>query len=45
MELTLKDKELIQAASNIIEKNYDNSNWWHTVGAVVRTKAAKYIWV
>ena len=41
MELTLKDKELIQAASDVIKKNYDNVNWWHTVGAAVRTKSGK----
>lgn len=41
MELTLKDKELIQAASDIIKKNYDSMNWWHTVGAAVRTKSGK----
>lgn len=41
MELTLKDKELIQAATDIIKKNYDNINWWHTVGAAVRAKSGK----
>ena len=41
MELTLKDKELIQAASDVIKNNYDNVNWWHTVGAAVRTKSGK----
>jgi len=41
MELTNKDHELVQAASYIINKNYDNKNWWHTVGAAVRTKNGK----
>lgn len=41
MELTIQDKELIQAASDIIKKNYDSVNWWHTVGAAVRTKSGK----
>ncbi len=41
MNLTDKDRELIQAASDIIRKNYDNKNWWHTVGAAVRAKSGK----
>lgn len=41
MELTLDDKRLIQEAKNIIKKNYDNINWWHTVGAAVRSKSGK----
>ncbi len=41
MNLTDKDRELVQAASDIIRKNYDNKNWWHTVGAAVRTKNGK----
>lgn len=41
MNLTDKDYELIQAASDIIKKNYDNKNWWHTVGAAVRAKSGK----
>ncbi len=31
----------MQAASYIINKNYDNKNWRHTVGAAVRTKNGK----
>ena len=38
MSLNQADKELIEAARNIIRKNYDNVHWWHTVGAAVRTK-------
>ncbi len=41
MNLTDKDYALIQAASYIIRKNYDNKNWWHTVGAAVRAKSGK----
>lgn len=36
--LTIEDKELIEYAKNVIDKNYDDVNWWHTVGAAVRTK-------
>lgn len=36
--LTTEDKELIEYAKNVIDKNYDDVNWWHTVGAAVRTK-------
>ena len=36
--LTTEDKELIECARNVIDKNYDAINWWHTVGAAVRTK-------
>ncbi len=41
MELTLEDKQLIQAAKEVISKNYDNVNWWHTVGVAVRIKSGK----
>lgn len=41
MALTLADKELIEYAKNIIDRNYDSINWWHTVGAAVRTKSGK----
>lgn len=36
--LSTEDKELIEYAKNVIDKNYDDVNWWHTVGAAVRTK-------
>lgn len=36
--LTSEDKELIEYAREVIDKNYDAVNWWHTVGAAVRTK-------
>ncbi|MGL4737420.1 MAG: hypothetical protein ACRCW2_08215 [Cellulosilyticaceae bacterium] len=38
MMLNESDRELVRAATDIIQKNYDNVNWWHTVGAAVRTK-------
>ena len=41
MQLTNKDRELIDLARDVINKNYDNANWWHTVGAAVRTKSGK----
>ena len=36
--LTSEDKELIEYAREVIDNNYDAINWWHTVGAAVRTK-------
>ena len=36
--LSTEDKELIDYAREVIDKNYDAINWWHTVGAAVRTK-------
>lgn len=36
MMLSEKDRELIEAAKNVIRDNYDAVNWWHTVGAAVR---------
>ena len=41
MRLTNQDRELIASAKEVISKNYDNINWWHTVGAAVRTKSGK----
>ena len=41
MTLSQEDKELIEAARNVIRENYDRVNWWHTVGAAVRTKSGK----
>ena len=41
MNLTEQDRELIDAAYEVIRKNYDNVNWYHTVGAAVRTKNGK----
>ena len=37
--LSTEDKELIDYAREVIDKNYDAINWWHTVGAAVRTKS------
>ncbi|MGN0163686.1 MAG: cytidine deaminase [Candidatus Ornithomonoglobus sp.] len=31
----------MQMATDIIRKNYDSVNYWHTVGAAVRTKSGK----
>jgi len=39
--LTKKDYELIQAAREIISKNYDGKDFLHTVGAALRTKSGK----
>lgn len=36
--LTQADYELIQAARDIIKKNYDGKDFFHTVGAALRTK-------
>lgn len=36
--LSTEDKELIDYAREVIDKNYDAINWWHTVSAAVRTK-------
>lgn len=41
MMLSEKDRELIEAAKNVIRDNYDAVNWWHTVGAAVRTGSGK----
>ena len=41
MSLSQEDKELIESARNIIRKNYDSVNWWHTVGAAVRAGSGK----
>ena len=41
MALNQADKELIEFAANVIRENYDNVNWWHTVGAAVRTGNGK----
>lgn len=41
MSLSQEDKELIEAAKSAIRKNYDSVNWWHTVGAAVRTGNGK----
>ena len=41
MNLTEQDRELIDAAYDVIRRNYDNVNWYHTVGAAVRTKDGK----
>lgn len=38
MNLTEEDKQLIEAARKVIKTNYDDINWWHTVGAAVRTR-------
>ena len=38
MPLSQADKELIEFAADVIRKNYDNINWWHTVGAAVKAK-------
>ena len=39
--LTILDLELLQAARDIITKNYDNKDFNHTVGAALRTKNGK----
>ena len=39
--LTEKDHELIQAAREIISKNYDGKDFLHTVGAALRAKSGK----
>lgn len=41
MNLSGLDYELIEAAKKAIRDNYDSVNWWHTVGAAVRTKSGK----
>ncbi len=41
MPLNQEDKELIEAARNVIRRNYDSVHWWHTVGAAVRTGNGK----
>ena len=41
MSLSQADKDLIEFAANAIKANYDNVNWWHTVGAAIRTKSGK----
>ena len=41
MLLCIEDKQLIEAAKEAIDRNYDSINWWHTVGAAVRTKNGK----
>ena len=41
MSLNQADKDLIEFAANAIKANYDNVNWWHTVGAAIRTKSGK----
>lgn len=40
-KLTKKDLELIKTASETITKNYDKTNYNHTVGAAVRCKNGK----
>jgi cytidine deaminase len=37
-ELTNEDHELIEKAKEIIEKNFDNKTYTHTVGAAIRCK-------
>lgn len=44
MLLCIEDKQLIEAAKEAIDRNYDSINWWHTVGAAVRTKNGKILW-
>lgn len=39
--LNNEDNELIEIARRVIRENYDDVNWWHTVGAAVRTKSGK----
>lgn len=41
MEVSFEDRQLIQEARDTIKKNYDDMNWWHTVGAAVRAKSGK----
>ena len=41
MSLSKEDKELIESARNVIRKNHDRVNWWHTVGAAVRAGSGK----
>ena len=41
MLLSQADKDLIESAKSVIRKNYDGTNWWHTVGAAVRTRNGK----
>ncbi|MFD0617743.1 cytidine deaminase [Paenibacillus sp. GCM10027629] len=36
MELDINDLELVKKAENIIESNFDNTKYNHTVGAAVR---------
>lgn len=41
MGLNKLDYELIEKAKNIIDKNFDDIKWNHTVGAAVRCKSGK----
>ena len=41
MPLSQEDQELIESAKSVIRRNYDRANWWHTVGAAVRTRNGK----
>ena len=40
-ELTESDHELIRAALNALEQNFDDGVYHHTVGAAVRTSSGK----
>lgn len=40
-ELSERDHELIQAALDVIEKNYDHKYYNHTVGSAIRCKDGK----
>lgn len=40
-EITPKDHELIQAALDVLAKNFDDGIYLHTVGAAIRTKAGR----
>lgn len=40
-ELIEQDHELIQLAFEVIERNYDNKNYNHTVGSAIRCKSGK----
>lgn len=41
MSLSKDDKILIETAKKVIDDNLDTVNWWHTVGAALRTKSGK----
>ncbi|MGZ9583725.1 cytidine deaminase [Paenibacillus marinisediminis] len=41
MELNINDIELLKKAENVIEGNFDHTNYNHTVGAAVRCKNGK----
>lgn len=44
MLLCIEDKQLIEAAKEAIDRNYDSINWWHTVGRQSQQKTEKFLW-